>query len=338
MQGALRRCALALVLATAAMQIVSAQELQLDPRQLQTLEDQQHWPIAPSPDDHDTSEQEVVGGDPTPYFAETVKVKTGPSSFCSGVLIDWRHVLTAGHCGCAARSSYRVTLMIYRPDGGAHLHTTRISGPIVSDPVLYRNFRCGLPAAEQAGRDLALLEVDLDQQFVVEETQRAPERGDVEVDPPLGLHPAKVTTMLSVRRIRAVALTVVGYGRIDDGSVPEGRQYAQVNVVSIFCSRGSILGSRCAPFREFALSNALVRGGRLVDTCSGDSGGPVFLVRKDSDGKDSYALVGVTSRGLNNVRRIAGLPCGGGGIYTAVGHSDVIKWLTEHGVEPEVED
>jgi secreted trypsin-like serine protease len=89
-------------------------------------------------------------------------------------------------------------------------------------------------------------------------------------------------------------------------------------------------------FREFVLSNpSLGPGSPAIDTCSGDSGGPVywFAQRYDHEGNLGVHrfLVGITSRALAGVDQSFG-QCGGGGVYTAVVHGDVLAWLAGLGI------
>lgn len=62
----------------------------------------------------------------------------------------------------------------------------------------------------------------------------------------------------------------------------------------------------------------LVAGGDGVDSCNGDSGGPLYLLTPRGD-----FLVGVTSRGLP----IGDQPCGQGGIYVRA--DAVVEWIEQ---------
>lgn len=68
--------------------------------------------------------------------------------------------------------------------------------------------------------------------------------------------------------------------------------------------------------RAIAPRGEFIAGGDGVDSCFGDSGGPVYL-----DTPEGPALVGIVSRGL----ALPGLPCGNGGIYTRV--DKVVSWI-----------
>lgn len=69
---------------------------------------------------------------------------------------------------------------------------------------------------------------------------------------------------------------------------------------------------------EVSPEGELIAGGKGVDSCFGDSGGPLYLL---TDG--GAFLVGITSRGIE----VGGTPCAQGGIYTRP--DAVIDWLEE---------
>jgi len=78
----------------------------------------------------------------------------------------------------------------------------------------------------------------------------------------------------------------------------------------------------CQP-TEFLLWNDATS---VVDSCAGDSGGPVLLMPKQEDAV-GYRLVGLTSRAFSPVGE-----CGPGGIYTKLTTPRVIAWLRDNGV------
>lgn len=109
--------------------------------------------------------------------------------------------------------------------------------------------------------------------------------------------------------------TIVGYGAVDK----HGADYvdalleAQVDITDPDCTateRG------CIP--EVSPGGELGAGGGGIDTCYGDSGGPIFL---NTDAGDF--LVGITSRGWDDVT----VDCGQGGIY--VRPDAVLSWLED---------
>lgn len=121
---------------------------------------------------------------------------------------------------------------------------------------------------------------------------------------------------------------VVGYGATrspDNGPFPinESREknYGFVPALQT-CSRvaGTCPSLQTDPYcfqgREIVLYDQ--RGS--VDTCNGDSGGPVFI--KENGSSPANRLLGITSRSAS--RQVT---CGAGGIYTLVQTNRVFNWL-----------
>jgi secreted trypsin-like serine protease len=108
-------------------------------------------------------------------------------------------------------------------------------------------------------------------------------------------------------------LTVVGFGATDfRNSQSSGRRsYFSLESARLECSPTQAQRTGCAPGHEFALSASAG-----VDTCTGDSGGPVL-----SGERGAYEVVGITSRSaLSSL-----LPCGDGGVYV---RTDVLStWI-----------
>jgi uncharacterized protein (TIGR03382 family) len=124
---------------------------------------------------------------------------------------------------------------------------------------------------------------------------------------------AIATACLANERLAAGDLvTIVGYGSITpDASDDNTRLHAaRVPVIDPFCTGAPGCLATAGPNGEFAA------GGRGVDACYGDSGGPAYL-----ETPSGYALAGVTSRSL----AIDGLPCGNGGIYARA--DKVVAWI-----------
>ena len=124
----------------------------------------------------------------------------------------------------------------------------------------------------------------------------------------------------------SASVEIVGYGAIDSS----GNQYvdqlqqAQTTITDFDCTTSAGCNTGAQPDGE------LGAGGMGVDSCPGDSGGPLYLLT-------SYGtfLAGTTSRGYSN----ATLVCSQGGIYERP--DKVIDWLESatgvtvaHGPEP----
>ncbi len=122
---------------------------------------------------------------------------------------------------------------------------------------------------------------------------------------------------------------VVGFGAVDS----EGEQFvdelqeATTRITDAACVRASGCNLDAKPAGE------LGAGGMGIDSCSGDSGGPLYVT-----GPLGTFVAGLTSRSYDN----ANLPCSEGGIYTRADR--VADWIEEvagvpiaRGVEPEVD-
>lgn len=108
---------------------------------------------------------------------------------------------------------------------------------------------------------------------------------------------------------------VVGYGNLEeDGGGPTSLQYeVEVAVTDADCSTsGEGCRSAAGPDGE------LIAGGDGADSCSGDSGGPLYVW-----GDGVPYLAGVTSRAAASGTR----PCGDGGIYSRL--DAVAAWIEE---------
>lgn len=114
-------------------------------------------------------------------------------------------------------------------------------------------------------------------------------------------------------------VAVVGFGAID--------LYATQFVSELHGAETTVSDPVCVDFaagchEEVSPGGELIAGGAGVDSCAGDSGGPLYLLGTDQD-----TLAGVTSRGLLT----ADLPCGDGGIYARADAVDA--WLQDQGIE-----
>ena len=273
----------------------------------------------------------VVGGISVPNFDSVVKIEfkttDGQDDLCSGFLfnaeiVDAVQVLTAAHCSCGQPNSYRI--FHDRPGGDSKLPYV-----LASLPSRYRDYSCELPPESQVGRDLAI--------FWVKTEGKTIDETNITLSFPM------IASMHQVYRDTATRRLVgVGYGRTESGQLAPVAVAAAVPIQSFFCAGGAFAASACASFREFVLADTSAGPGvNRPDSCGGDSGAPIFWVPPlpasgvlnpaDVESGPRF-LVGITSRALDGVRHNPGTTCGGGGIYTAVGHPDVIRWLTANGV------
>ena len=220
----------------------------------------------------------IVGGDKVASgrWPDVVAV-IGHAGVCTGTLIAPDVVLTAGHC--IEIEPYKVIT-----------HTTDHAHPYRGDHIrvkwsrAYPNWR---------------------------------ERYDVGVIMLDHIARPRVRTVASachanVRLAAGAPVHVVGFGLTTPGASDRNTEMyeATMGVIDPFCEHAPGCEPSIAPKGEFAA------GGRGVDTCFGDSGGPALI-----DTADGPVLVGVVSRGL----AVPGAPCGNGGIYVRA--DKVVAWI-----------
>jgi uncharacterized protein YoaH (UPF0181 family) len=296
--------------------------------------------------DEDELGMRVVGGHLAEFenFYDVVRIDYNGRPQCTGVLVALDTVLTAGHCGCGA--NYRIYIQYTAEKADRQAQFMRLS--IVAGPILFPGYRCNLPPEVQPGRDLAMLRIDPWQPTAEENMY------DVNLAEPAGESSLTHQTLINLSTIRPSlrvlgdlnlrSLYLVGFGQAEPGVNHGAMRGAFVGMLSRFCQLGRVYSSYCAWYREFALAKGgLTADTPNVDSCGGDSGGPVF--RMDSshayslgNGPPKLAkvsrrtLVGIVSRGLIGVTHPYPGFCGGGGIYTAVGTRPVLDWFAQQGV------
>lgn len=114
-------------------------------------------------------------------------------------------------------------------------------------------------------------------------------------------------------------VAIVGYGATD--------QWAQDDTTVLHEATSVVVDHDCSELvqgcnSEVSPGGELIAGGDGVDSCNGDSGGPLYLLTSEGD-----FLVGITSRATNT----GTVPCGDGGIYVRV--DAVADWIEEVGGE-----
>jgi hypothetical protein len=233
---------------------------------------------------------------------------------CSGSLIDSTTFLTAGHC--ADTDGGAVTARVYfQQDAGANYDPLTQLDPVTGYPEFcaagtlgslcatsdelynygFANF-AGFPNTHDAGL------VILDQPIAMPEYGQLPAAG-------------VLNDLGTARGQKDTIFTVSGYGLSyrtqDHSAVPNisfrERLMAQSTLVNLNSAYND-------GFNLQTQGNGDDRGG----TCSGDSGGPVFL-----GGPDSNVIVAVTSFGLNAL-------CRGTDFAYRVDRSEVLAWINSH--------
>ena len=213
--------------------------------------------------------QPVIGGVPSEpgSWPEAAALFSNSSYACSGVLVAPDLVLTAGHCNFNLTEVQLDTVDHEREPGEVHT---------VTETWVHEDFFQTF--------DIALLRIA----------------------EPATVHPPDLALSCAADALLQddALVTVVGFGATDpDGlALTTALNEAVLRVVDADCddpSRGC--NEAVMPAGE------LIAGGDGVDSCSGDSGGPLFAL--DSDGVPW--LVGITSRSAVP----SDTTCGDGGIY-----------------------
>ncbi len=287
----------------------------------------------------------MTGGNDAPDERFTAAIfytdAKGKPNICTGALLDNRHVLTAGHCGCGDPKSYQVTFNQFarQPQRVGELFSIE-RAPILLDPLA-----CAFGVAP--GKDLALLRLSTD----LLDTPRD-----------FGYPAFALAIDFQERMLLGEALKVVGYGKTETGGIAN-RKLAMIPVLSTDCFDPAFLLD-CAPFQEMIMADRT--GSRVPrDSCEGDSGGPVYILAEvklpacETVGPESPGLleepsipyeykkerdkitvvqdvlVAVTSRAAPFSQPLVGGHCGGGSINTLVGTRTVHAWLDANHVRPQ---
>jgi secreted trypsin-like serine protease len=126
--------------------------------------------------------------------------------------------------------------------------------------------------------------------------------------------PRRVAAPCTARAMIAAGrdVTIAGFGLTSyRGAEPNSRLHqATLLIADPACAGDPACEPSIAPGGEF------IAGGRGLDACFGDSGGPAYV-----DAPGGPALAGVTSRALSR----PGAPCSGGGIYVRADR--VAPWI-----------
>ncbi len=259
----------------------------------------------------------VFGGWQVPPLAlpEVVAIKSRTGEWCTGTLIGTKAVLTAAHCFCSASGGFdhRGDVM-FGNRATEPRETIPISWAVSMRPDFCRVQKSQFPA----GEDLALAILASDA-TAARPTQLVNFTGQYLGQPTQNM-------------------IVVGFGLTEKHTSGQ-KLYASVPIKSPLCDGVAESLHGCARGREVVLADKLGR----VDTCGGDSGGPVYYrdtgqasgqqASGQSQSPERWVLAAVTSRASAEALRVnSQVKCGPGGIYTLLGPA-AMSWLCRwHGV------
>jgi endonuclease G len=222
----------------------------------------------------------VVGGEnaPSGKWPDVAAVLWSGQQACTGTLIAPTVVITAGHCNDPSLTSVLIG-------------TNSLAHPEDGETITVQK-RIEYPSS-QSSIDVTVLVLDHE----ANEPARAIASGWARLDIQNG-----------------AAIELVGYGAIDvnGNNYIDELQQAETKITDSDCTASSGCNLDARPDGE------LGAGGMGIDTCSGDSGGPLYLLTDYG----TY-VAGVTSRSYDN----ATSTCGQGGIYERP--DKIVDWIEQ---------
>ena len=227
----------------------------------------------------------VVGGAPAPAgrWPDVAAITDGQFAFCTGTLVAPEVVITAAHCVEDQVGAVKLDATDSEAPGGEVIQ--------VADATAYPDW--------ESTYDIAVLVLS---------------------EPSL-VTPRSVATECIVDEslVDAAPVTLVGYGATTEQGDDFNTRLMQgeATILDAGCVRGDGCAEQISPGGEFTA------GGLGVDSCFGDSGGPVYLATRHGT-----VLAGVVSRGVES----SPTPCGGGGIY--VRPDGLLDWIEETAGRP----
>jgi secreted trypsin-like serine protease len=238
------------------------------------------WTLAQAAPVETGGVQWITGGQPVEDGAwpSAASVRADGWARCSGVLVAPTLVLTAGHCDSDELDAVFL--------GGSDLWDME-NGELISIvqrtryPDHWRTF------------DVSLLTL---------ETPAATTPSPIVRDCALG------------DLLDGAPVEIVGFGTTDRWGTQSSHVLvsAKTTITDADCSQGDV-----GCHEDVQPGGELIAGGDGVDTCEGDSGGPLYLWTATGE----PVLAGVTSRGVSP----ADPPCGNGGIYTRL--DAIADWI-----------
>jgi secreted trypsin-like serine protease len=259
----------------------------------------------------DDTETRIIGGIPVaPGMLNEVVAILGHDHICTGIAVAPRIVLTAAHCVgmLHLNSNDEQTFVAVTND----IHSAGVDRFDVVSARIFGTPACDSVPLTAECPDVALVTVNRDM------TTPAVTFGT----------DAQLSAALPRTASTDPGFNMVGFGCSKPIQTTSGNLDCMISKIGIKMGAVAYKSADCAVANfskchpgEFILSND-----GTIDTCAGDSGGPVLLPTKTAD-FFGPRLIGLTSRSWSSTG-----DCGPGGIYTKLTSTEIINWLTNNGV------
>ncbi len=233
-------------------------------------------------------------------FSYVVALLSNGNVKCSGVLLGKNKILTAAHCLCDRRlDKMFLGTSIYTGDisNVGFTHTAELSNEVE----FFNEDFC----EQHKGNDNAIVSKNLIDLGIISTLR------DIDLPDKYFFQP----TNLSQSQKDTKQFLIVGFGASNNTNAGGVKRYVKINANVCDSSNKSIGG--CIEGLEIVAINDK---GDSVDTCKGDSGGPLITM----DQTEVLKLTGLTSRKISGGKENY---CGSGGVYINLTAPIIQNWL-----------